>query len=158
MTLLLSSMVLCLTSSEESKLCLCLSLPTAALSSSVSNIVLLKKRLFKKSKRLLANMYVPPLFKCKPSLYKSSLVILSLLTNWNLFLLHSSCNRPLTLLMIFMSLTGKFVYEPFIKYVRKIFRKTNISNPLIRTRRCAYLGVRNVSFSENLTYVLRMVP
>ena len=33
---------------------------------------------------------------------------------------------------------------PSIKYVRKIFRKTNISNSLIRT----------VSFSENFAYVL----
>ena len=33
---------------------------------------------------------------------------------------------------------------------RQIFRVTNISYPLIRTRTCAYLGVRNVSFSENL--------
>ena len=43
---------------------------------------------------------------------------------------------------------------PSIKYVRKIFRKTNISNPLIRTHSCAYQGVRNVSFSENFAYVL----
>ena len=41
-----------------------------------------------------------------------------------------------------------------IKYVHKIFRKTNISNPLIRTRTCAYQGVRNISFSENFPYVL----
>ena len=40
-----------------------------------------------------------------------------------------------------------------IKYVRKIFRKT-ISNPLIRTRTCAYQGVRNVNFAENFAYVL----
>ena len=33
----------------------------------------------------------------------------------------------------------------------QIFRKTNISYPLIRTRTCAYQGVRNVRFSENLT-------
>ena len=33
---------------------------------------------------------------------------------------------------------------------RQIFRKTNISYPLIRTRTCAYQGVRNVHFSENL--------
>ena len=33
---------------------------------------------------------------------------------------------------------------------RQIFRKTNISYPLIRTRTCAYQGVRNVRFSENL--------
>ena len=32
----------------------------------------------------------------------------------------------------------------------QIFRKTNISYPLIRTRTCAYQGVRNVRFSENL--------
>ena len=36
----------------------------------------------------------------------------------------------------------------------KFFRKTNISYPLIRTRTCAYQGVRNASFSENLAYVL----
>ena len=34
---------------------------------------------------------------------------------------------------------------------RQIFRKTNISYSLIRTRTCAYQGVRNVCFSENLT-------
>ena len=38
---------------------------------------------------------------------------------------------------------------PSIKYVRKIIRKTNISNLLIRTQ-----GVRDVSFSENFAYVL----
>ena len=32
----------------------------------------------------------------------------------------------------------------------QIFRKTNISYPLIRTRMCAYQGGRNVRFSENL--------
>ena len=32
---------------------------------------------------------------------------------------------------------------------RQIFRKTNISNPLIRTRTFLH-GIRNVSFSENL--------
>ena len=39
-------------------------------------------------------------------------------------------------------------------YVRKIFRKTDISKPLIRTRTCAYQGVRNISFSETFAYVL----
>ena len=34
---------------------------------------------------------------------------------------------------------------------RQIFRKTNSSYPLIRTRTCAYQGIRNVRFSENLT-------
>ena len=33
---------------------------------------------------------------------------------------------------------------------RQIFRKTNISYPLICTRTCAYQGVRNVRFLENL--------
>ena len=40
----------------------------------------------------------------------------------------------------------------FIYYVRKIFRKTNISYPVIR--RCAYQEVRHVSFSENFTNVI----
>ena len=33
---------------------------------------------------------------------------------------------------------------------RQIYRKTNISYPLIRTRTCAYQGVRNASFSETV--------
>ena len=37
-----------------------------------------------------------------------------------------------------------------IHLVRKSFRKTNISYPLIRTRTCTYQRVRNVSFSENV--------
>ena len=52
---------------------------------------------------------------------------------------------------------------PSIKYVRKIFWATNISNLLIRTSppdthsppgTCAYQGVRDVSFSENVMYGL----
>ena len=38
---------------------------------------------------------------------------------------------------------------PEIK-ARQIFRKTNISDPLIRTRTCAYQGVINIHFSESL--------
>ena len=55
-----------------------------------------------------------------------------------------------------MELFTKTVYGqgPSIKYVRKIFRKTNISNTLIRTHTCAYQEVRNVIFSENFAYVL----
>ena len=45
-----------------------------------------------------------------------------------------------------------------IKYVRKIFQKTNISIPLIRTRTCVYQGIRNASFSENFAYVLNGWP
>ena len=45
-----------------------------------------------------------------------------------------------------------------IKYLRKISRKTNISNPLIRTRTCTYQGVINDNFSENFAYVLNGSP
>ena len=37
---------------------------------------------------------------------------------------------------------------------RQIFRKINISYPLIRTCTCTYQGVRNLYFSENLTRIL----
>ena len=49
--------------------------------------------------------------------------------------------------------TGHQYWGSFIYYVRKIFRNTNISYHLIRTRTCAYQGVRNVSFSENFANV-----
>ena len=38
--------------------------------------------------------------------------------------------------------------------VRQMFRKANISYPLIGRRTCAYQGVRNVCFSENLVCVV----
>ena len=41
----------------------------------------------------------------------------------------------------------------FNKYA-KIFEKTSISYSLIRTCKCEYQGVRNVSFSEIFAYVL----
>ena len=51
-----------------------------------------------------------------------------------------------------------FIYkELFIWYIRKIFRKTNISYPMMRTQTCAYQGV-NVSFSENFVNVLYKWP
>ena len=37
-----------------------------------------------------------------------------------------------------------------IKYVCKVLRKTNISDPLIRRHSCTFQEVRNVSVSENL--------
>ena len=37
----------------------------------------------------------------------------------------------------------------------KIFRKTNISYPRIRTPTCAYQRVRNISFSENFSNILK---
>ena len=48
--------------------------------------------------------------------------------------------------------------ESPIKYIRKTFRKTSISNHLIRTRKCVYQGIRNVSFAENFAYVLNGWP
>ena len=36
----------------------------------------------------------------------------------------------------------------------QIFRRTNISYPLMRTLTCAYQGVRNISFSKNFACVL----
>ena len=39
---------------------------------------------------------------------------------------------------------SKWVFQE--NKARRIFRKTNISYPLIRTRTCAYQGVRNVRF------------
>ena len=44
---------------------------------------------------------------------------------------------------------GKFefsIWNHSFLYVRKIFRETDISDPLIRTRTCAYQRVRNISF------------
>ena len=42
----------------------------------------------------------------------------------------------------------------FCKSISKIFRKTCISYPMMRTLMCAYQGVRNVSFSETFILVL----
>ena len=38
--------------------------------------------------------------------------------------------------------------------MRKYFRKTYISYPVIRIRTCVYQGVKNVSFSENFACIL----
>ena len=40
----------------------------------------------------------------------------------------------------------------------KFSEKTNISYPLIRTHTCAYQGVRNVRFSENLVCFVFLLP
>ena len=40
----------------------------------------------------------------------------------------------------------------------KFSEKTNISYPLIRTRTCAYRGVRNARFSENLERFAFLLP
>ena len=47
---------------------------------------------------------------------------------------------------------------PSIKYVRKIFRKTNISNPQIRTRTCAYQGLEMLVFRKILRTCLMDGP
>ena len=49
----------------------------------------------------------------------------------------------------FVQYQGSFIY-----YLCQIFRKTKISYSLIRTRTCTYQVVRNISFSENFTYLL----
>ena len=40
----------------------------------------------------------------------------------------------------------------------QIFLETNTSYTLIRTRTCAYQGLRNISFSENFAHVLSEWP
>ena len=46
------------------------------------------------------------------------------------------------------NLTAQGAYIKLYQASCKIFRKTKISYPLIRTRTCAYQGVRNLSFSD----------
>ena len=54
---------------------------------------------------------------------------------------------------------GECLLGSFIEYVSKFFRKTVCLPPdthMLRTRTCAYQGVRNARFSENVAYVLKM--
>ena len=73
---------------------------------------------------------------------------------------QGNCSSSFTLDpdLVFGPLQANVVFLPpmkmFSKYVRKISRKTNISYLLIRTWKCAYQGVRNVSCSEYFAYVL----
>ena len=41
---------------------------------------------------------------------------------------------------------------------RQIFRKTSLTYPLIRTCTCAYWGVRNASFTEDLASFVLLLP
>ena len=50
-----------------------------------------------------------------------------------------------------VKLLEKNFRESSIYYALEIFRKTNISRPLIRTRMCVYQVMRNVSFLGNLS-------
>ena len=47
-----------------------------------------------------------------------------------------------------------YFFPILLELLDKIFRKANISHPLIRTRTPAYQEVRNNKFSENFAYVL----
>ena len=67
---------------------------------------------------------------------------------WINYSSRSSINRVPSLL------DPKEPMGAFIYCVRKIYRKTNIFYPQIRTRTCAYHVIRNVSFSENVTNVM----
>ena len=67
------------------------------------------------------------------------------------------------LIMTFLQFVGNKVKRWISKRrwqekARQMFRKTNIFYPLIRTRMCAYQGVRNVCFSENLTCFVFLLP
>ena len=69
---------------------------------------------------------------------------------WNLsFFQHISLNGLPAYLARLLHIISAFssLLESSIKYMRKIFGKTSISNPLIRTSVCAYQVARNVSFS-----------
>ena len=78
------------------------------------------------------------------------------LSGVNHFKKSSSCNSNESSTRSFLMFLAveKWSVGSSIKYVRKIFQKANIPNPLIRKRTCAYQGVRNVIFSENFAYVL----
>ena len=55
---------------------------------------------------------------------------------------------------LFLDIITSHIIPSFSKYVWEIFRKTNILCPLIPARTCAYQGLRDVSFSENVSNVL----
>ena len=60
----------------------------------------------------------------------------------------SIMSRSLDLTFLIASLASS------IQQLCKVFRKTNISYPLMRTCACAYQGAKNVSFSKNTAQVL----
>ena len=87
--------------------------------------------------------------------------LIGLLIKWQFLIMILSYNLTISCLFEWAFLHAKliilktfFCKGSSIKYVSKIFWKTNISNSLIRTRTCAYQGVRNVSFAKNVAYVL----
>ena len=77
-------------------------------------------------------------------------LLLELNAIWHLF--TTECSETLRIA------TSKKMFwllrdHPFSTYA-KFSEKLTFLTPLIRTRMCAYQGVRNVSFSENFVYVL----
>ena len=53
-----------------------------------------------------------------------------------------------------LSPSDAFTKESLIYYVSKFYREINISWPLTSAFTCAHQELRNVSFSENVEYVL----
>ena len=71
---------------------------------------------------------------------------------WRNFSEHLFCKTSVSnyLCLSAIRLKGESQNGCFRNKARQIFRKTNISYTLVCTRKCAYQGVRNVYFSENL--------
>ena len=81
---------------------------------------------------------------------------LQAMKQWQLIiLLFNGFHRTAICLCVVNKANGRISKRVFQENkVRQIFWKTNISNPLIPTRTCAYQGVRNVIFSKSLTSLL----
>ena len=76
-------------------------------------------------------------------------------------LLFPGCNT--TKRSVFRFLWGHPIWGYFIRHCKrdhpfssyaKVFRQTNISDPLIRTLTCVYQGVKIISFWEKFAYAL----
>ena len=81
---------------------------------------------------------------------------LQAMKQWQLIiLLFNGFHRTAIYLCVVNKAKGRISKRVFQENkARQIFWKTNISNPLIPTRTCAYQGVRNVIFSNSLTSFL----
>ena len=66
----------------------------------------------------------------------------------------NSCMYPILQLKMSLLFEKKFS----IWYVRKIFQKTNVSDPLICRRICAYYGVKTIVFRKSLRTYWMMIP
>ena len=105
--------------------------------------------------RILSNIYDEALSRKHWTVFSRSLFFTKklhhrfLAGSWILLWQWNCKSLNLTYYPSRLTTKGSFIY-----YVLKFFRKTNISYSLIRTRSCAYQGVRNISFSKNFAYVL----